>query len=93
MSTVEELTNLCSTLKKEHFKNIAAPDILNKVIAVYEGYLVGPNDYFADVKARNYFNEDFTSEIIQSVTSLRKIEDNEVVTLLMVVQGDHQKVS
>jgi hypothetical protein len=79
MSTVEELTNLCGALKKEHFKNLAAPDILNKIIAVYEGYSIKSDSYFTDVKAKTYFNEEFTPEIIQSIVSIKKIEDNEVI--------------
>lgn len=91
MSSVEELTNLCSNLKKEHLKNNIVPELLNKIIAVYEGYLVAPDSYFSDAKIKIYFSEEFTSEIVQTISSLKKIDNNDVFSILILVYGSYQE--
>ena len=81
MSSMEDLKALAESIKKDCSEKAETATLLQKAIALYETYLASP-DTAISVKAKSYFFEDFTSEIVQCLASLPALTKPDVCSHL-----------
>jgi len=68
MATIEALKNLQGLIKKDleyHEENF---EIWKPLISLLEAYIINPQTAFSEFRAKTYFFNEFSNEIIQTLT-------------------------
>ena len=78
MTTVEELKAISEALRKDCAEKTETASVLKKASALYEAYLSSSGTVFVEPKVKAYFFEEFSTELVQCLSSLPALSKAEV---------------